>query len=139
MKLWLMYLMLKITHNYKLCCWHNSWKFFMWLVLCLTFNNSAKSWSNSTFWGCFGILRKSRIQNCHWNSILSKISWRKTWNSRRQMKWLVLYKKSEPLSTKKIIISITYSTIMINKLWKSYINNLGTHKCVKMWPSCHDL
>ena len=89
MKLRLRYLMLKITHNYKLCCWLNSWKFFMWLVLCLTFNNSAKSSSNSTFWGCFGILKTSRIQNCHWNSILSKM--RKTGKRPRQVKLRVLY------------------------------------------------
>ena len=85
------YLGLKITLTYKLCCWLNSWKFFMWFVLCLTFNNSAKSLSNSTFWGCFGILRTSRIQNCHWNSILSKISMRKTGKCPRQMKLRVLY------------------------------------------------
>ena len=91
MKFWLRYLMLKITHNYKLCCWLNNWKFFMWLVLCLTFNNSAKSSSNSTFWRCFEILRTSRIQNCHWNSILSRISMRKTGKHPRQVKLRGLY------------------------------------------------
>ena len=78
---------LKTTLYYSL----NNWKFFMWLVLCLTFNNSAKSLSNSTFWGCFGILRKSRIQNCHWNLIFSKNSLRKTGKRPRQVKVDRLY------------------------------------------------
>ena len=91
LQLWLRYLMLKITHNYKLCCLLNNWKFFVWLVLCFSFNNSAKSLPNSTFRGGFGILRKSRIQNCHWNSILSHISWRKTGKRTRQVKPYWLY------------------------------------------------
>ena len=48
----------------------------------LTFNISAKSSSNSTFSGCFRILRSSRIQNCHCSSILSNISCWKTGKTR---------------------------------------------------------
>ena len=83
----------------------------MWLVLCLTFNNSAKSLSSSTFWGCFGILRTSRIQNCHWNLILSKNSLRKTGKRPRQVKvdrlyiWhVVLSVRSRLLPTRTIIM-----------------------------------
>ena len=38
--------------------------------MCLTFNNSAKSSSNSTIRGSFEILMTSRFQNCPWVSDL---------------------------------------------------------------------
>ena len=72
-------------------------------VQVLRFNNSAKSSSNSTFWGCFGILKTSRIQNCHWNSILSKISMRKTGKRPRQVKLRGLYVNRYPDQPKEAL------------------------------------
>ena len=45
--------------------------------MCLNFNNSAKSSSNSTIRGSFEILMTSRFQNCPWVSDFMKIWWRK--------------------------------------------------------------
>ena len=60
--------MLKITHNYKLCCWLNNWKFFMWQLsqIFIKFN-------------FLGVFQNSQDEhNPNWNSNLNKISMRKT-------------------------------------------------------------
>ena len=48
-----------------------------WYQLSLTSNISAKTSSNWTCRGCFGILMMSRFQNCHWKFNLTKNSMRK--------------------------------------------------------------
>ena len=43
----------------------------------LTLKISTKTLSKQACRGCFGILFMSRIQNCNWESHLTKFSWRK--------------------------------------------------------------
>ena len=62
-------------------------QFWEWYHLSLT--------SISTCWGCFGILRTSRIQNCHWICILIKI-----WG------WNQGFKVSQVLSQSTVFIEI---------------------------------
>ena len=60
------------SHLYKIY-----WKFWDWYQLSLTLNILGKTWSISTFWGCFRILRMCRFQNCPWICIFMKICRRK--------------------------------------------------------------
>ena len=54
------------------------WKFFESYDLSLIINISVTTQSILTCWGCFGILRTSRFQNCPWVCIYSSI-WRRYW------------------------------------------------------------
>ena len=77
MKIWQRYWRSKTTHHIQLYFkMKRSW-ILKWYQVCLTFNNSAKSSSNSTIWGSFEILTTSRFQNFPWVSDLMKIWWRK--------------------------------------------------------------
>ena len=140
MKFWLRYLMLKITHNYKLCCLLNNWKFFIWLVLCSNFNNSSNSSSNSTFWGCFGILRTSRIQNCHWNLIFSKNSLRKTGKRPRQVKvdrlYVVLHITPYEIFTVRLLFWLYFSQqyyCIIGEAREADVNQEIYHLVPSVW------
>ena len=78
MKFWLSYLRLKTIDSIsKTDCSSITCSLEIEPCLLFTLNISAKTSSNQTPPSCFGILITNRFQKCHWESNLTKNSWRK--------------------------------------------------------------
>ena len=78
MKFWLSYLRLKTIDSIsKIDCSSITCSLEIEPCLLFTLNISAKTSSNQTPPSCFGILITNRFQKCHWESNLTKNSWRK--------------------------------------------------------------